>query len=327
MLIFLILIAIFTSVTPFQFGSNWMERNWESIANKTLQEITLPGTHDAGSYNLTDQLSGLPDWVEEAVKVADFFGLDVTDIINAWTKSQIFNFYEQLQQGIRYFDTRVIYSTYYSEWRTHHSVVIGNPMKTLFTNVKQFIDQFKKEVIVIELSHQTTFTDAQEKQFLDMIQSILGAHLWPPSRGFVPIQQMIDEGKNILLSLTFGSAPNIWPSTTIINTYSNTAVLSQMESYNTDQVASWAKHGIYPNQLYKISWTLTPDSDTILQSLLPWEPRTLIDLANTANTAMESWFNSHVLPKNYTYPFLANLCIIDSFQNSPIVQIVQRGLN
>src|SRR5690349_16685256 len=54
---------------------NWMERSMPRIANKTLQQITLPGTHDSGSYTVTDELCDVPDTIDILIKVADILGL------------------------------------------------------------------------------------------------------------------------------------------------------------------------------------------------------------------------------------------------------------
>jgi hypothetical protein len=35
---------------------NWMETIWADIGNRTLAQVTLPGTHDSGAYNLTAML-------------------------------------------------------------------------------------------------------------------------------------------------------------------------------------------------------------------------------------------------------------------------------
>ena len=57
------------------------------IANRTLLDITIPGTHDSGSYYLTDNLVGEPEWIESIVKVADYLHLPVGKIVDGWSKS------------------------------------------------------------------------------------------------------------------------------------------------------------------------------------------------------------------------------------------------
>lgn len=36
--------------------THWMEDNWATLGNRTLAQVTLPGTHDSGAFNLTTAL-------------------------------------------------------------------------------------------------------------------------------------------------------------------------------------------------------------------------------------------------------------------------------
>ncbi len=63
--------------------------------------MTIPGTHDSGSYNMTATLIGVPEFLDEIIKVADELGLPVGDIIDAWSKSQDQDLFGQFCGGIR----------------------------------------------------------------------------------------------------------------------------------------------------------------------------------------------------------------------------------
>eukprot|EP01126_Amoeba_proteus_P042824 TRINITY_DN4665_c0_g2_i1.p1 TRINITY_DN4665_c0_g2~~TRINITY_DN4665_c0_g2_i1.p1 ORF type:complete len:230 (-),score=35.23 TRINITY_DN4665_c0_g2_i1:622-1224(-) len=102
--------------------SKWMEEHWDTISHLTLKDITVPGTHDSGSWSVTDQLLGVPTWLDEIVKIADFLHLPVGTIIDWWAQSQTQNFFDQFTGGIRYVDVRVIYDTTNRYWRTHHGI-------------------------------------------------------------------------------------------------------------------------------------------------------------------------------------------------------------
>lgn len=109
-----------------------MAQKWDKISNLTLKELTLPGTHDSGSWSVTDELIGVPNvlallkpeanlqWLNTMIKVADHLGLKVGDIIDGWARSQTHNFYDQFTFGIRYVDLRIVYDTQKGVWRTHH---------------------------------------------------------------------------------------------------------------------------------------------------------------------------------------------------------------
>eukprot|EP01123_Difflugia_compressa_P015448 TRINITY_DN8676_c0_g1_i1.p1 TRINITY_DN8676_c0_g1~~TRINITY_DN8676_c0_g1_i1.p1 ORF type:complete len:331 (+),score=35.83 TRINITY_DN8676_c0_g1_i1:80-1072(+) len=325
---YLVVVISLLLIAPALAREFWMKNNLAVIGNLTLQEFTLPGTHDSASYSVTDQLVDVPQYLAEIVKVADFFHLPVGSIIDDWSKSQNSNIFQQLVQGIRYLDLRVTWDDSNSVWKTHHGPVVGTTVEDVLSQIKSFVMTHSSEVLVLELSHQVTSSNPQQNQILlNAIESYLGQYLWPHQNGFNTINSMIQSGKTVLLTMTLDTIPsNIWPASTIINSYANSPILSTMEAYNLGQVQSWQTHGNYTGQLYKISWTLTPDADTILESLLPDTSKTLIDLANVANNDLSNWFGRSITP-SMKYPYFANILIIDNFSTSPIVQIVQKGLN
>eukprot|EP01126_Amoeba_proteus_P002753 TRINITY_DN1088_c0_g2_i3.p1 TRINITY_DN1088_c0_g2~~TRINITY_DN1088_c0_g2_i3.p1 ORF type:complete len:357 (-),score=46.37 TRINITY_DN1088_c0_g2_i3:113-1183(-) len=308
--------------------AKWMEEQWDVISNLTLKDITLPGTHDSGSWSVTDDLLGTSPWIQALVKVADFLHLPVGTIIDWWSKTQTQNFFDQFSGGIRYVDVRVIYDPYKGYWRTHHSFVLGTKLEILLEHTREFLQQNTKEVIVLELSHESSVNVTIQQELVDMILNYLGPHLWPQSKGFVTLQEMINSGNNVILTLPFGNeVDGIWPDGTIINSYADSAELSKMEEYNLDQVTQFASNKPGPLNLFKMSWTLTADENTILESILPigGHPHTLLQLAHVANNDLANWFNTSIVPKGLKYPILGNILIIDDYSTSPIIDIVTRG--
>jgi hypothetical protein len=93
--------------------------------------------------------------------------------------------------------------------------------------------------------------------------------------------------------------------------------------------------------LYKMSWTLTPNVETILKMLLPGmlhffvhsaclfsgEPQTLLQLAAIGNKKLLPWFNVTISsnPK-WSYPYLCNIIIIDDALNSDLFRVIQYNL-
>lgn len=295
------------------------------LGNYTLQQITLPGTHDSGSANVTSVVIDVPGWIDAAIKVADELGIPVGSIIDSWAQTQRKTIYEQFQSGIRYVDVRIVY--YGGAWKIHHGPVLGlTTISQVLQNAYKFASDNPTEIVILELSHQDpSTTPQQEAEMITLIHDTVYGRLWPKSGGFVPISKMSEAQRNIIVTLTFGNDPYIWGGDTIINTYANSDDLQTMETYNNNQVQSWANHGIYPGNLFKISWTLTPNADTIFESIIPGHPHTLLELADIACSNLEKWFDQQIAPKGYKYPILGNIFIIDDFANSPILKIVTRG--
>jgi hypothetical protein len=57
-----------------------------------------------------------------------------------------------------------------------------------------------------------------------------------------------------------------------------------------------------------------------MQMVLPDKPKTLIELADTADPLLEGWFQT--LSPALQYPVLGNILIIDHFENSSIIDVV-----
>ena len=80
--------------------SEWMrDATW--LHNRSLYEITLPGTHDSGAYMLyNDYLRGfVSDWIEDAMELAQLLHIDMYHIVKMWALSQATSVAGQLRAG------------------------------------------------------------------------------------------------------------------------------------------------------------------------------------------------------------------------------------
>ncbi|KAK8791077.1 hypothetical protein WA158_005708 [Blastocystis sp. Blastoise] len=127
----IISILIFFCISPI-FGDeyeSWMEDNYDFIFNRTLFEITLPGTHDSGAYWFSKEiglysrfynpdeekrlLKGVPE--DDAtnmflINLLSVTGVKYWKIGIPWGITQSYNISEQLYHGIRYNDLRVLWN-------------------------------------------------------------------------------------------------------------------------------------------------------------------------------------------------------------------------
>lgn len=112
----------------------WMGEMWESLKDRTLTQICLPGSHDAGTGRITARVTPSGDKIRELVTkiVADKFSAlsqadkDLTDLMTTGgtkmlidtsvatlramiprlTQTQCLSIGDQLKQGCRFFDLR-----------------------------------------------------------------------------------------------------------------------------------------------------------------------------------------------------------------------------
>eukprot|EP01139_Manchomonas_bermudensis_P011044 Amastigsp_a341895_43.p1 type:complete len:334 gc:universal Amastigsp_a341895_43:95-1096(+) len=323
------LVVLALAATASAAPENWMSH---LPADATLLTITLPGTHDSGSYSVTSQLQGVPPLLDEFVQVADALHIDVGAVIDAWAKSQTETLYGQFEGGIRYADIRASWCALNNTWRTNHGVVLGAPLAELLEDAAAFALQQPTEVLVLEISHTESYNEPPSSAvaaLVALVTSAFGELLVPSSVPLgTPIAELVAANTRVLVTIDDPAAlalsELVWDGDTIINTYANSPMLATMESFNSGQVTQFrnglANGTLGSSQLYKISWTLTPNAATVLGTLLPNQPKSLLELAQIANVALPGW----VAGLNATgFPLLGNIFIIDSYETSEIVRLVQ----
>lgn len=317
MLNFIFIFQIASSLNP----ETWIGDSLPKIGNLTLKNITLPGTHDSGTFYLTDTpMPGSDPIIWEALyRLASLLSEDVTVTARKWSQSQDKTFYEQMQGGIRYFDLRSGWNRTTKQWITFH-LLEGTEVRYLLQNITQYLIDYPKEVVIVELSHFDGYPLATDiVQLKNMVLDILGPFLYPVDYSLnFTINQMVSSGKRAIVTMESGfDNKTVWSGNVIHNTYADTADLTTMINYNNGTVQSYM-NGSHPNQYFKISWTLTPDTSTILDSVEPWKPQTLIALADYANKALPSFWNN-ILKNGWR---MGNILIIDHFEKSQIMNVV-----
>ena len=104
----------------------WMEKYSSLLGRLTLTEMTLPGTHDSGTYRPKLEI-GTP-----------------------WIKCQSLSLAQQLQRGVRVLDLRIgqkspgNYIICHDIWKTSYSLVEA------LKEVTEFIDQSSKDIVVLD---------------------------------------------------------------------------------------------------------------------------------------------------------------------------------
>lgn len=132
------------------YTTDWMQQSMGSLANRTLKQICMPGSHDAGMSKFAPGTVG-----------ANF----------ANTQAQYLDFYQQLMAGSRFFDVRPVISN--GQWVAGHYSALENDVEDIWVggNGQSFADMIKqindftaqyKELIIINLSHALD-TDHQYK--------------------------------------------------------------------------------------------------------------------------------------------------------------------
>jgi hypothetical protein len=230
---------------------------------------SLIGTHDSASYFLNNSKieCGVNPIISDAIHLLEKTGVPINNLIQDWSVAQTKNILKQLSDGAQYLDLRIVKVN--NDWYTCHGL-LGNTLQTI-------VNQITTNPI-IEI---TTISEPDEA-----LCNIL-------------------QGKHVYINKP--TCPNTIDSKFIINTFANTPNLQDMIDYNKQLVKYFDKFASHKPYLFKMSWTLTPNVFTMIESLYK-HPKTLLELAQEAN---KEWplFVDWMIQGNYTWP---DIVIFDS---------------
>jgi hypothetical protein len=307
--------------------SIWMQQLLPNISHLHLSNLTLPGTHDAASFTLTSALSPDPTGnpvFDALVKLAEELGIPLQEVITPWAKSQNRSLYGQAEDGMRYFDVRAAFNG--TDWCSYH-FELGLLIYTHLSALNSFLLSHSSEIMVIEVSHLASknLTQQSLNALRDMIINIFGSMLFPRTKDFntTTIGDMIATNQRVVVTLsddaTIANYTQLWYGSSMINSYANSDSLPQMISYNREQVRKFNSLPSLPSSaLYKLSWTLTPQASTIIDSILPKKPKSLRELADIGNSGLSGFANETL--KNGLR--LCQLLLIDFQERSVIMEVI-----
>ena len=137
------------------------EMQLSGFANLTLSDISLPGTHDTLSYDLSLEVSD--DGLERFDKLDRFLHAfsggtiqllpgQLEDFLRDQSKTQRLNITEQLNGGIRFLDVRIMMEQEGKGWYGVHFMQTRRPAMDYLMQVRQWLDDHPQEIVVIWLS-------------------------------------------------------------------------------------------------------------------------------------------------------------------------------
>lgn len=260
---------IYYTVSLIADHANWMGNQLNIIGSKTLGQIVMPATHDAGMWD-----SGtLPQ-----------------------ARCQDQSIRGQLQGGVRYFDLRPKYSS--GSFSTYHGPSTGESLNDVLSDVLAFMtsDQ-RNELVILKFSHFKDFSDSVYSTFVSEVTASLSDFLLSydasTKLGTLTMNQMVSTGGRVLVvcdedyaisnpqmgiyvyrdgSLQCPTEDRSDDPTqgnlVVWDCYSNSTTTSTMTADQLNKLASYTGYcdGNYtstPCDLFLLSWTLTPWTNSV----------------------------------------------------------------
>ncbi|MDL4912985.1 MAG: prolyl oligopeptidase family serine peptidase [Enterobacterales bacterium endosymbiont of Blomia tropicalis] len=309
--------------------SAWMSNNISDVGNKTLREICMPGTHDAGMGVFT---SGTP----------------FASPCNTVTQKKLVA--GQLQLGSRYFDIRPVVSG--GKFFTGHYTEIdaglitswqganGQSIESVINDINEYTKE-NAELIILHLSHDldtdvgnSKYSPFSQEQWGDLLSYMKSniAHLKSVAGDDLTkltLNDYISDGNAAVIIVVEPSGENIkidefigkgfYPATRfpVYNSYSDT---NDLDAMIKDQLEKMRKEKTSPESSYfLLSWTLTQSASQVT-TCATGLGKSILDLAGDANAAL----NENLLPacdKN-CFP---NIVYIDAINDeSNVIDLVMK---
>ena len=322
--------------------ANWMAN--PAIQAKKVGQLVLPGTHDSGTFSLSLELSQMeyenikflwklsPDQAPKALPDGstiyvgpEMYGF-VFRLVKETAQAHDRSIIKQLNEGIRYFDFRVYWDTFFKDIYFHHGLR-GAPLSQAFNDVAEFISQGGHELIFLEVSH-TNFSE--QTSGAAALVAKLDQHV---GRQNIYVTDSLDALGRTTLSAITGRGSRVIVLNTSSDPYpSGSPVLTTPGFQDSGRSASGVNDvsaladaeakGLAQQRtgpFYKIAWTLTPQLTDIINGAVARvegvaSPPSLKALADTANAGLQSF-----VEQNKKYPF--NLITVDWYQDSPVVNL------
>jgi len=250
--------------------SNWMEQNLPYLGCHALNQICMPGSHDAGMSKLDGKTTGAS---------------------RTNTVTQNLDIAGQLRWGIRYFDIRPVIAA--AHFKTGHYSKVkgfmqggnGQSIDEIITQVNDFTGN-NRELVILHLTHSMD-TDAGDRNYpplsqdqwnrlLDQLSSLKHLYAAPPGTDysrlklndvlktsaavFVIVDSALPDGSEVVLGSHEGTGFIHGRQYDIYNNYADTGNQDKMVS---DQLAKLKQQRTSPDSgLFLLSWTLTTGATT-----------------------------------------------------------------
>ena len=297
-------IVITGNARHFRYGndqSDWMRATLPTIGKKTLRQISIPGSHDAG---MSDVVGGT-------------FGVSDGNV-----RTQTLNIGGQLQYGSRYFDIRPVIAggIFRAGHYTDNDILgtagaNGQSIDSMVSEINSFTATHH-ELIILNLSHDLntdsgtkfypTLNQDEYNQLLQLLSGINNLYVATSSTNLdltkVRLNRFIGNGKSAVIVIAQPSGSGISLGSyagkgfytaknfPIFDSYANTDDLDQMAQDQFGKMDEQQKLG----NNFLLSWTLTLSK---FGNVNPFGGN-VIDLAASAN----QWLPRMLFEKNQVTP-------------------------
>jgi hypothetical protein len=286
--------------------ADWMGGILKEHPEISLSDIAIPGSHDAGTYIFYDCTIG-------------------ANTCN--TQTQYRNMSEQLNDGIRIFDIRPVYSNH--KFYTQHATDCdgfgchGDLLSNMFTQLASFLDTHR-EFVMLQVSH-FCHSSYDDPAFLHLVDSILGDKIYkendvqnlpfihkklsdilsgPGSKGRVML--LYEDAADTPANRAAGIFSNgILPTE---GGWSNSHTLDDLISKQRSYYSGYSNSG---NTVFQFSWQITQSDQMAINCAIWPDTASIGELASRANAVLPPFIDSLVSDSQIRKGRIPNIIYVD----------------
>ncbi len=279
-------IAIIASPTP----DNFMNTLSGTIK---LRNLSLLGSHDAGTYDLDPSLGVAPD--EAGTFISTIGNIPVIGpiadytLIKSWSQAQTHSITNQLMDGVRYFDLRVTVDPQ-GDFRICHGLY-GPLIDDILSQFNSFLTSRPGEMVFLDFQHifdqdGNDMSTAHQNQLISKIEQSLGSKLAPSTYGVNVTLGQMRQGKKQVITFwdtSAGGFPNtLWNRSTFLSSvWYNLTSWSALESALNQGLSQQPAGKFFVNQAI-----LSPDATMIITHIFS----NLLNVEATTNASIIPWY-------------------------------------
>jgi len=269
--------------------ADWMSQLPPELHAAPLNTLAIPGSHDSFTSFLKPDNGLAPNCPEFAKDLVKYLGSRAKEVLYNWSVTQSYTFAEQLKAGIRYFDLRITSKPDTVDLFMCHALYADNTVQEHMKEMKLFLDQHPKEVILLDFNHFYDMTSNHHEHLIDILLSVFGDKLCPLlDCESTSLQQLWENNLQVIIFYHNDIIHNhmeFWPGSFIPSPWGNV--------YSTGKLLSFLEEnyqkGRPQDKFYVTQGILTPDAAYIMKHLMGTLQK---DLADKVAAPLVQWLKT-----------------------------------
>jgi hypothetical protein len=292
-------------------NEHWMTRDMHLIRRKPLNEVAIPGSHDAGTSGMHTGSPWTPGRREWWVPLARAFKC----VTVRYSKTQTLSVLEQARLGVRYFDLRAApYNDPELGRRTYRFThgLLGDDFLAGVGDLCQFAMQNPCEILILDIRKLIGFTAEDHSRLITALEAIAGHNLCSDLE-LTPrstVDEFLHANQNIIIIYP-KPTPRFWSSLMITTKWPNSSSVEECVDFIDEAIER--RVGTKADVLlHNVQACVTPNAKSIVQD----------PLSSTLKLAKR--LNKRLLPLVRTWDRL-NVIMVDGVGEGGLVDEIIRA--